>query len=195
MMITRRTRLITLGLIVLIVLLLLVWLWLALRPKQEVVEDVPISDVQPEGVVVIEEKSPSLSEEELKKEQETRNQSAGATTVAKLFVERYGSYSNEADFQNLVDVLPLMTESFADETKVLIASSKVPETYYGVSTAVLTVTVEEMDETSGVATIKMQTQRQVAEGSTQNTSVKYQDIRLELIKEAGVWKVDSAVWL
>lgn len=195
MMITRRTRLITLGLIILILLLLLAWLWLALRPKQELVSEVPVSDIQPEGVTVIDERAPSLSEENLKKEQNTRNQASGATTIAKLFVERYGSYSNEAEFQNLVDVLPLMTDSFAGETKALIASSQPPESYYGVSTAVLTVAVEEMDETKGVAKMKMQTQREISEGSTQNTSVKYQEIRLELIKEAGVWKVNSAIWL
>lgn len=195
MMITRKTRWITVAVVLVVILLLLLWMWILFRPKVEGVQEIPVSDRPPEGVTIIEEKGLSLSEETLKKEQETRNQSAGATTIAKLFVERYGSYSNEANFQNLVDVLPLMTESFADETRSFITSAKIPETYYGISTSVLTVNVEAINESVGTSTILMQTQREVAEGSTQNVSVKYQEIRLKLIKEAGVWKVDSATWL
>lgn len=194
MMITRKTRLMTLGLILLVILLLLLWLWLALRSSTEPSPE-PTEIVTEEQAAIIEEKAPSLTEELLAKEQVTRSDSAGATTVSKLFVERYGSYSNEAQFQNLIDVLPLMTEAFADETREFIASSKSPETFYGVTTQVLTVNVEAMDETTGVATIRMQTQREIAQGSTQNTSVSYQEIRLELEKKAGVWKVASASWL
>lgn len=192
-MITRKTRLITVGIILFIFLLLLVWLWLALKSPDESVP--PVVETTPEQAQIFEEKTPSLLEKQLVEEQETRNQSAGATTVAKLFVERYGSYSNEAKFQNLIDVLPLMTASFADETRALIASSTSPETFYGVTTRVLTVSVEAMNETAGLATVRMQTQREIAQGSTQNTSVTYQEIRLELEKEAGVWKVASAGWL
>ncbi len=192
-MITRRTRLFTIGLIILILLFLLLWLWLALRPKS--VEPTPEPVATPEQLKIPEEKAPSLTEELLKKEQETRSGSAGATTVSKMFVERYGSYSNEAKFQNLVDVLPLMTDAFAQETRAFIASSTPPETYYGVTTRVLTIDVEAMDESAGAATVLMQTQREIAQGSTQNSSVSYQEIRLELEKEAGVWKVASASWL
>jgi hypothetical protein len=193
MMITRKTRLITVGLAVLVLFLLLLWLWFVLRPKSSEPEPAPVAT--PEQLQIPEEAAPTLTEELLKKEQAARNESAGVTTVSKMFVERYGSYSNEAKFQNLIDVFPLMTEAFVNETRALIDESIPPETYYGVTTRALTVEVEAMDESAGVATVQMQTQREIAQGSTQNTSITYQEIRLKLEKEAGVWKVSSADWL
>ncbi|MBI5369676.1 hypothetical protein HZA85_00570 [Candidatus Uhrbacteria bacterium] len=193
MMVTRKTRLIVLGLIALVLLLLIVWLFLFLRrPSATPASSEPVLTEDQKHIPEISQ--PTLKDEELKKEQQTREVSVGATTLAKLFAERYGSYSNEAHFQNLFDVMPLMTESFAQKTKAFVASTTLPDTYYGVSTRVLTVKVEALDDAAGTATISMQTQREVAQGSTQNVNVMYQEIRLSLVKQAGVWKVDSADW-
>ncbi len=192
-MMTRKTRLTLVGLLILLLLLLLLWVWFLLKPKGEpVVEKTEPSVEQQEEIA---DNGPSPQQQQLEQEQETRQQAASATTVAKSFTERYGSYSNEAKFQNLFDLLPLMTDAFAEQTKTTVENATLPETYYGVTTRVLTVVVESMDEESGEATMKMQTQREISEGSTQNTKIEYQEIRLTLNKEAGVWKVDSADWL
>lgn len=187
---TRKTRWTIIGLVILLGILLVLWLVLFFRAAKTV--PAPVVDVVQEnkeediGLVV--------EEQEIQQEQQTRVQALGATTVSKTFVERYGSYSNEAEFQNLFDVLPLMTLTFAEQTRAYVLGATLPEAHYGVTTRVLTVSVEKIDEQEGLSTMVLQTQREITQGSTQNTSVTYQQIRLELKKEEGVWKVDSAVW-
>lgn len=189
---TRRKRLTVFGLLILLLVLVLLLLWRLLRPTPEAVPTEPDLSLKPDEILT---DTSTLAEQQLKEEQDTRTQAAGATTVAKMFVERYGSYSNEAEFQNLRDVLPLMTDTFAEKTRVFIEGAEVPETFYGVTTRVLIVQVERMDEAAGKATFKINTQQERSEGSAQNVSVNYQEIRVELNREAGVWKVSSAVWL
>jgi hypothetical protein len=191
-MISRKTRLTVIGLIALVFLLLLLWLFWFLLKSEKTTE---VEPVQQETQTIDETSTvPSIKEQQLKQEQDMRNQSSGAISVAKMFVERYGSYSNEANFQNLIDVLPLMTVSFAAETNELIAKSKSPETYYGVTTRVLTVNVEKIDEEKGTALIKVNTQREIAKDSPQNTTIETQEILLKLVRLEGIWKVESAVW-
>ena len=190
-MTTRKMLLTFIGLIVLVLLLLILWLfWFLLR-----------SDKTPEVGIEIETspieetlQEPTLKEQQLKQEQNTRNQTAGVTSVAKMFTERYGSHSNEANFQNLIDVFPIMTDEFVQESKDMIAKTAISETYYGVTTSVLTVTVEKIDEAKGAATIRLNTQREIAKDSPQNISVENQEIVLELVRLEGVWKVASANW-
>lgn len=192
-MMTRRTRLTVIGLIILFLLLLillLLWFLFGRKAAQET-KSIEIEPIVEE----ITTEQPTLKEQQLKEEQDTRNQSASAIAVAKMFVERYGSYSNEANFQNLKDVLPLMTDSFAQWTNQFIVESTQPGTYYGVTTSVLIVKVEKMDDVTGIATILLNTQQEIAENSPQNTRIEYKEIRLELERVDDVWKVDSALWL
>ncbi|KKW33015.1 MAG: hypothetical protein UY76_C0011G0011 [Candidatus Uhrbacteria bacterium GW2011_GWA2_52_8d] len=137
---------------------------------------------------------PTISEQELEEERETRITSADVVSLSKTFVTRYGSYSNEANFANLEDVLPLASVSFASELQNVIDTGVVPEGYYGVSTSIVTVTVDEKDEAAGTAQVTVMTQREEAIGSTQNVTVKYQDVILLFVKEGDAWKVDSATW-
>jgi len=191
-MTTRKMRLTVIGLIVLVLLLLILWfLWFLFRSEKspEVGKEVETSQINEETST-----EPTLKEQQLKQEQDTRNLAAGVTSVAKMFTERYGSHSNEANFQNLIDVFPLMTESFVQESKVMISNAIISEAYYGVTTNVLTVTVEKMDEAKGFATIRLNTQREIAKDSPQNISVENQEILLELVRLEGVWKVASANW-
>jgi flagellar basal body-associated protein FliL len=192
-MMTRRKRISILALIFLILLLAIIWLiymWLS-RQAPEVVEE----PVVIEEVTELIETNPTISEQELEEERETRVTAADVVSLSKTFVTRYGSYSNEADFANLVDVLPLMSESFAAETEAFIEESVSPEEYYGVTTHIVTLTVEEEDDALGVATVRVSTQREEAIGSPQNVEVRYQDILLTFVKESASWKVDSAQWL
>ncbi len=192
-MMTRKTRLAMIGFVLLLLLLLIAWLWFFLSSRRQTLPEE--SEVAPTAKEEIVELGSTVQEQQLAQEQEGRNQAASVTTVAKSFTERYGSYSNEAKFQNLLDLFPLMTAAFVEKTKGFIENSSLPDSYYGVTTRVLTVTVEQLNEQAGEAIILMQTQREMGEGSTQNTKVSYQEIRLTLKQEAKIWKVDSADWL
>ena len=190
-MMTRRKRLLMVGLLLLALLLLLVWLWWALFSSgstptevEEVAQEQAVEEVIPTR--------PTISEQELETERETRTTSADVVSLSKSFVTRYGSYSNEAHFANLEDVLPLVSASFAAQLQTIIDIGIAPEEYYGVSTSIVTVKVDEKSETSSQVTVT--TQREEAVGSPQNTTVKYQDIVLLFIREDGLWKVDSATW-
>lgn len=192
-MMTRKTRFAIIGLLVFLGIFLLVWLWMFLRSRGETPE-AEVFSPEPKADEIV-ENIPALSEQRREQEQQTRTQASGPTAVAKLFVERYGSYSNEAQFANLSDLLPVMTDDFAERTRMFLQEAVAPETPYGVTTRAVTVEVESLDETAGAAVVSLQTQREIAEGSTQNRRVEYQQIRLELRREAGIWKVHSAQWL
>jgi len=189
---TRKTRLTILALIVLVFLLLLIWLLLFLFSKKapsEVVEEPP-----QEVVVDPITSRPTISQKEFEAEKETRTISADVLSLSKSFVTRYGSYSNEADFGNLVDVLPLMSTAFATQTEAFISTAVAPEEHYGVTTSIITVKVNSQDDDAGEAQVTIMTQREEAIGSTQNVTVKYQEIILTFVMEDGSWKVDSATW-
>lgn len=138
--------------------------------------------------------TPTITSQIYKQEQETRNGSSDVIAFSKMFTERYGSYSNQANFQNIRDVIPLMSASFGSKTESDLKNKKAPDTFYGVTTRVITVKVVKSDEKAGTATVDLTTQQEEEIGSAQNTSVKYQDIELTFVKESGVWKVDSATW-
>lgn len=190
-MMTRRKRLAIVVLILLALLLLLIWLLWALFSRGGAKEEVE-EMVQVEEVIEVIPTRPTISEQELEAERETRVTSADVVSLSKSFVTRYGSYSNEANFANLEDVLPLVSVSFAAQLQNTIDTSVAPEEYYGVSTSIVTVKVDEKGETTSQVTVT--TQREEAIGSPQNTTVKYQDIVLTFVMENASWKVDSATW-
>ena len=191
-MMTRRTRLTILVLILLVFLLLVIWLLLFLFSKPKTTEPVEVVVEETQEDVIPDR--PTISEKELETEREVRTTSADVVSLSKSFVTRYGSYSNEADFGNLTDVLPLMSASFASETEAFIQTAVAPEESYGVTTSIITVTVDSQNTETGEAQVTIMTQREEAIGSTQNTSVKYQEVVLTFVMEDGAWKVDSANW-
>ena len=184
----KRATIIILIIVAIVLLLLFILSLLFFRPKpvpQPVVESEPI----------VQQPAPeTISSEILKQENSTRNEASELISFAKLFAERYGSYSNQANFENIRDVIPLMSASFSAETESFLLNKKAPDVFYGITTRVITVKVIHKDEKAGTATINLTTQREEEKESAQNTSVKYQDIELTFVKESDVWKVDSATW-
>ena len=186
----RRNIIIICSVVLLLIFLWLLWLLIP-KPKPPVVEtpvvETPIATTTPETT------SPYTTDQ-LQKEKETRVQASGVIALSKLFTERYGSYSNEANSQNIRDVIPLMSASFAEATEKLLATRKPSKENYGITTRVITAEVISQDDTAGTATIDLSTQRVEAKGSAQNAVTKYQTIELTFVKESAVWKVDSAIW-
>lgn len=187
---TRRNVLI--AILVALALLIAFLLWFFLRPKPKPVVITP--PVVAEKPLPTAATKPTVSQEKTKKEQAVRVASASLQSASKTFVERYGSYSTEADFANLTDVLPLMSKAYAATTAAYIATAVSPKEYYGVTTRVITVKVDAQDDAAGTAQVTLTTQREEAKGSVQNVSVKYQDIALTFVKEDGEWKVSNALW-
>lgn len=169
-----------------LVLLMLVAVLLYLFRRSESVE----TNTADTADIVVDDVAPTTTPEE-----EKPPQHATPTTVGRIFVERFGSYSTDVEYANVDDVLPLATPSLkeqlqdiADEARETPSSS-----YYGVSTNVIKITVDEQTDTAQTLTVK--TQREEAFDTPGNTSVRYQDIRLTFVKIGDDWFVDRFEWL
>lgn len=189
-MMTRRKRLLIIAMMFFFFMLFFLLLWVLFFKGSDAGEVEEVTQAQEVEEVI--PTRPTISEQELEEERETRTASSDVVSLAKSFVTRFGSYSNETNFANLEDVLPLVSASFAAQLHNTIATSVVPEEYYGVSTSIVTVNVGEKNGTT--SQVRVITQREEAVGSPQNTSVKYQEIVLTFVMEDGSWKVDSATW-
>ena len=128
---------------------------------------------------------PPVSDEEKEKAQ--------LQQLASAFVERYGSYSNQTDFENLTDLMTFMSQSLKNWAENLIDSKRVNSNsqapYYGVTTKVLKTEIIEF--TDELVKIKVATQKSEMFGTDYNSKVSYEDLMVSLIKEDGVWKVNE----
>lgn len=114
---------------------------------------------------------------------------------SKIIVERYGTYSNRNNFENITGLEAYMTEAFKKRSAEFISerqSEGVPAEYYSIISTALVSDV--ITYTKGkAATIDVATRRvETKTGAeqrifTQNATVKFQSV-------AGNWKVDSIEW-
>ncbi|MEK7619028.1 MAG: hypothetical protein AAB416_02175 [Patescibacteria group bacterium] len=122
---------------------------------------------------------------------------ADLISFALPFAERFGSYSNQGNYENLSDLLGFMSVSMRQWASERISSAKeqpTPTLYKGVTTKALSNTVSFIDTKKGRAEIRVATQRKELIGSATNFKVYNQDLVLSFVKEDSVWLVDSAVW-
>jgi len=113
------------------------------------------------------------------------------------FVERFGSYSNQGNFENLSDLLPFMTDAmktWAQKQITIQTQKSFQSVYRGVTTKALSYTMAHYDATKGQAEMKVSTQRQEMIGSSENSRSYTQDITVKLVKSDGVWLVDGVYW-
>lgn len=120
--------------------------------------------------------------------------------LAAAFAERYGSYSNQGNFDNLSDLESLMTEKMWAETENFIEQSKASagdsSVYFGITTKAISVNIASIDEGAGTAKITIGTQRRESSGSMADSSaIKYEDLELFFLKVNDEWKVDTAKWV
>jgi hypothetical protein len=113
--------------------------------------------------------------------------------TAAAFAERFGSYSNQSNYENLLDLKMLMTEKMSQWADTLIAKGSDSQLiYYGITTRALNTELKTITEDQ--AEVLVATQRQEAMASEENNKVYYKDILIKFAKEDGLWKVDGAYW-
>lgn len=113
------------------------------------------------------------------------------------FVERFGSYSNQGNLENLSDLLPVMGDSMKAWAQKQIDEQKnkpFQTVYHGVTTKSLQYTLSTYEDAKGVAEMKVSTQRKELIGSSTNARVYNQDIVIKLVKKDTAWVVDGAYW-
>jgi len=115
-------------------------------------------------------------------------------STARYFVERWGTYSNQSDFQNIRDLRPVMTDDFFNEVysryKPLSYNELNNIDYEGYETKVVSINWESKSDQEATALVT--TNRRHLSG--ENVETYPQDIRITLIKQADSWVVATAVW-
>lgn len=112
--------------------------------------------------------------------------------TARTFVERYGSFSNQSDGNNLRAAADYATATYAAALRSQ-ADSTTPDTasaYHGVTSRVVTFTT--VSQTSTAATLTVGVQQTVIDGATTSTITK--DILIDEVKTNDGWRVNAAVW-
>lgn len=170
---------------------------IALRPKKSKITEEPSAPAPATGQIT----SPVLpsmpSAGEAKKtitaaELSAAQKELAIKNTAKLFVERFGSYSPGADFANFDEIKPIVTLSVADwlEQYKTQLPTKQPVGFLGVTTRVVSEKIISSDETH--ASVMASTQREEIIGNSPN--LYYKDMLVKLVWQDEQWLVDGAYW-
>lgn len=109
--------------------------------------------------------------------------------LASIFVERFGSYSNQNNNRNLADVAPISTPSLMTwVSRQTIAASN---TYQGVTARVLSTNLVENTETTATVTVGVQ---ETVSRAGAADELRQRTGRVELIKEGKTWLVNAFYW-
>jgi len=146
--------------------------------------------IEPEAEVVIEPEAviPEASDEQKEKAQ--------LGQLASAFSERLGSYSNQSNYENLIDLKAFMSENLQKWADSQISNGRINAgnsgPYFGLTTKALKTEMVSYDSEQAVFIVS--TQRHEVVGADFNDRVYYQDIELEMIKDSGVWVVERFTW-
>lgn len=120
-----------------------------------------------------------------------------ASQVAKIFVGRFGTYSNQAGVEQFSDLKLFVTakmQTWVDEQVAKILSGQ-PDynIYHVVVTKVVSVNISSLNKTTGTATVVVNARRTDQTGD-EAEKITNPEIKLEVVKAGKRWKVDSVVW-
>ncbi|WKZ28954.1 MAG: hypothetical protein QY323_05520 [Patescibacteria group bacterium] len=117
-----------------------------------------------------------------------------AAQMGELFAERYGSYSNQGDYQNVRDLLPVMTAKYRAQTEAMLedVEPQREQTFEGVTSVKISSEVRSYNEAAGTAVVAVTLQQEKVSGVT--TTVGYRTLRMELKREGQDWRVDASRW-
>ena len=122
---------------------------------------------------------------------------ASLKRLASAFAERFGSFSNQSSYENILDLKSFMSPAMAKWADNYVAEAAAkgqpnPE-YFGMVTRAVAAEVIKLDENAGIAKIAVTTQRQEI-ASNGDEKLFYQVISIDLIKTGDTWQVDTAKW-
>ncbi len=109
---------------------------------------------------------------------------------AKIFIERYGSYSNDNSGQNILDVQELASPDLWSVISKRINYAPAGGAFTGVSTRVVNTTI--VDWSDSRAVIDLKTMR--LENNNNILTDRQHDVRVVMIKIGDDWKADDFKW-
>lgn len=107
---------------------------------------------------------------------------------AKIFIERYTTYSTDSNFQNIRDVEELVTPRLWSILSAKLATPPASTAFTGVTTQAIMVTLLDWQDTA--ATLEIKT-RQVTTKGASASATTYVTYKVRLEKQANAWLVDS----
>lgn len=116
------------------------------------------------------------------------------TALARVFAEKYGSFSSEGNFENIKDLKSISTARLAALFDSYMSANPLSQTeFYGITTKAINTEIITLNAEETDAQILVGTQRAETKGSG-NPRVFYQNIILRILKSDNLWKVDAADW-
>lgn len=109
--------------------------------------------------------------------------------LAKIFIERYGSYSSDNNYQNIKELEGLVTKNLWTKLSAQMRQPR-PAGFTGVTTVVISNVLSKWDVTG--ATASLQALR--TEFSNGTTAEKQQAAEVWLVKKGEDWLVDKFEW-
>ena len=117
--------------------------------------------------------------------------------LASTFVERYGSYSDQGELQNLNELECQMTDSMKQVAQgyrlSLESDFEAYSNYYGVATKSLVANIKLLNQTEGLATVEIITQR-IKKIAGQATEKFNQTALVTLEKVTDDWLIANVSW-
>ncbi len=114
----------------------------------------------------------------------------GVKQLAKVFVERYGTYSTDNEFQNIIESEPLVTKALWSKISTGINAKNSQSEFLGLTTKVASVQLSSWTDAKAVLDLK--TMRNQDKNGVEST--RYQDVTVEMVKENNVWLANSIAW-
>lgn len=174
----KRNILVAIGVLAVVAIILILWLMFRDRPDTTPADDEPAQPIR------------EIEVTELEIEQVTPDRAA-ATTVARNFVERFGTFSSDNPYANYDDVEELSTEAFYATLTRSVDDSLV---YKGTTTRVLAVSVVDGSEETGGVEYRISAQREVFENDRTDVEVVYAAANMTVVRVGDVWLVDQFQW-
>lgn len=116
------------------------------------------------------------------------NQENSVRQLAKIFYERYGTYSSDNNYQNILDVKTLVTPEYWQTLSAKIKSA--PDTsqpFVGVTATVLMMELSEIKD----ADAKVYLKANINEEKNSVIANRYQELTVSLTKKDGAWFVSA----
>lgn len=194
-MINSKKKIILIFIIIVAILAIVGVLLFQKMTKQDKTIDKKIEETKPVEKLELPKEELNLKIEKLN---EDEKQIISLKNLTKMFTERFGTFSNQANFSSIYELKPLMTDVFTDwvEQSYLNYLEKKYKLEYGYQAVVTTaLTSDLIEKTDSTASFLVKTQR-VEKKKDQDNLVYNQSLKLELLKdtENNKWKVNSAYW-
>lgn len=114
----------------------------------------------------------------------------GAEQLAKIFIERYGTYSTDNEFENIKEAEALVTKSLWSKISLGINVKNPNSGFLGLTTKVVSVDMVSWADSKAVFDLKIMRN----ENKNGVATSRYQNVTVEMVKENSVWLADSLIW-